>query len=464
MSFGFSPSDVLALVNLTSKAYRGWKHACGEYADITGSLDSLLIILERIEAEARKLDSVLTRTADDRQDLEDVLSNCEPTVRELHAIIDKYKSLASSRERNWDRLRFGVKNLSDLRAKLTQHIAAITAYLDTVGLDSLGRIERGLNAIPERIQQTVDTLAAEIRAGRREGSIMTTNDDDEKDVWRLFRRELIGDGMRSSVIHRFKPHIRKYLRELAEKGELEECAPEGWIESEQDDTHVTSSTKKGNSGERLASMEEVSENQTVSENEGVGQEEPLNNSSNTLFATQIAENEITEHEIAENEIVENAIAENTVAKNAASPDMRHTMNTEKALQTVELAESLATSYIKSAFAPSSIKRETLQAYVEDEDDRSDGSADIACARNDTGADSQETEHCASGGLAKADRSEDDLSTDELCEEDAQGTSEAGDRTDTTERKPLEQLQYDTRDLPEHDSPANVYSNAGNDSG
>ena len=100
MSFGFSPNDIVALVNITTKAYRGWKRACGEYSEITGSLDSLLIVLERIEKEASDSNSVLVRSADDRQELKDLLFNSEPTVRKLYAIVNGYKSLGSrSRER-----------------------------------------------------------------------------------------------------------------------------------------------------------------------------------------------------------------------------------------------------------------------------------------------------------------------------------------------------------------------------
>ena len=119
-----------------------------------------------------------------------------------------------------------MKDLDPLCGKLTQHIAAITAYLEAVGLGALARIERDLGAIPERIQRAVDDLASEIWAGRREGSILTTYSDDEKDVWKQFRRELISDGMRSSFVHKYKPLIRKYLKELADRGELEELPPE----------------------------------------------------------------------------------------------------------------------------------------------------------------------------------------------------------------------------------------------
>ena len=235
MSFGFSPSDVVALVNITTRAYRGWKNACGEYSEITGSLDSLLIVVGRIEDEASKPNSVLLRTQNDGYDLKDILYNSGSTVRELHTIIARFKSLGSSREKNWDRLQLGVKNLDPLRVKLTAHIAAITAYLNAVGLGALGRIERDLNAIPEQIQRTIDGLAAEIRAGRREGSIMTTYSDDEKEVWKQLRRELIGEGVKSATIHKFKPLIRRYLKELADRGELEELPLEIAATEEEED-------------------------------------------------------------------------------------------------------------------------------------------------------------------------------------------------------------------------------------
>ena len=95
-----------------------------------------------------------------------------------------------------------------------------------MGLGSLGRIEDKLKSVPSDIQRSIDALAAEIRAGRREGSIMTTYEDDEKDVWRQFRRELVSDGIKSSEIYKFKPQIREYLQTLAEEGLLEEEAPE----------------------------------------------------------------------------------------------------------------------------------------------------------------------------------------------------------------------------------------------
>jgi hypothetical protein len=259
MSFSFSPSDILAVVNLASKAYNAWKSACGEYADITGLLDTLHILLGRVEREARMPGSVLVRREQDRKELRDVLANCSGTVRELSRIVERYKSLglSKSRERNWDRLRFGIKNLEGLRGKLTAHIAAISGYIDAVGLGSLTRIERELGDLPDRIQSTIDALAAEIRAGRREGSIMTTYEDDEKDVWRQFPRELIGEGLRSSLIHRYKPKIRDYLRSLAESGLLEEGSESGVAASDEAQTQQTESSSGDESAETQAQVRDV---------------------------------------------------------------------------------------------------------------------------------------------------------------------------------------------------------------
>ncbi len=226
MSFGFSPSDIVALIQITLKAYQGWKHACGEYADITGSLDSLLIVLKRIDVEASRPESVLTHGDNAKEELRSIIRTCDPTVRELHSIVVQYKSLSASRQRNWDRLRFGNKNLDGLRAKLILHISTITAYLETIGLGSLGRIEKDLGALPQLVE-IVDRLAADIRAGKREGTVLTTYEDDEKEVWQQFRRELIGEGVRSSTVHKYKPQLKQYIRELAENGDLEENPLQG---------------------------------------------------------------------------------------------------------------------------------------------------------------------------------------------------------------------------------------------
>ncbi|KAF2236192.1 hypothetical protein EV356DRAFT_575114 [Viridothelium virens] len=225
MSFGFSPSDIIALISPTTKAFQGWSRACGEYADITGTLNGFLVVLKRLEDEVQRPLSPLNRYETDRMDLNQIIAACTRNVRELDTIIQSFRSLAKSRKSNWDRLRFGNKDLGDLRLKLLQHTTAIATYLETVGIRTLGDIKKSVDAIPIAMKQSLDTLAAEIRAGRHESSILTTYENDEKDVWRQFRRELISSGFTSRDIHEHKPRLKGYLHKLSNAGLLEEKRP-----------------------------------------------------------------------------------------------------------------------------------------------------------------------------------------------------------------------------------------------
>ncbi|KAK5674030.1 hypothetical protein LTS10_013210 [Elasticomyces elasticus] len=257
MSFGFSPSDIVALINIASKTHQGWKKACGKYADVTVSLDSLLTILQRIENEAKKQGSVLVRSSKDAFRLQDVLSSILSSVQKLYAVAKRFKSLGlgRSREKNWDKIRFGVKDLSDLQLKLNQRLAVLTVYLNTVGLSALTRIGRGIEILPE-INGSIDALSAEIRAGRRVASVMTTYDEDEKDVWHEFRRELIGEGMRSSTIHKYKPQIKQYVRHLAKGGLLEEDKPPADTEAEVSTIDASNTPRDASGAEQFSEPSE----------------------------------------------------------------------------------------------------------------------------------------------------------------------------------------------------------------
>ncbi|KAK6389393.1 hypothetical protein LTR65_006774 [Meristemomyces frigidus] len=155
MSFGFSPSDIISLINLTTKTYQGWHDACGEYADVTGTLNSLSVVLRRVDVyfEARGKASgasdanTFERLALERDDLDQVVGACQRAVEELRAVVRRYKSLGTSQSRNWDRIRLGNKDLSKLRAKLSQHVSELSAFLLTVELDSIGRTGDSIDRI-----------------------------------------------------------------------------------------------------------------------------------------------------------------------------------------------------------------------------------------------------------------------------------------------------------------------------
>ena len=114
-SFGFSIGDIVSLLQLTMRAYPGWKNACGESTEITKQLNSMNVLVKRLKDEVEALQSLLRRGGDDHAGLTLILNNSRATVMQLKNIISKYKSLAWSRKSNWDRIRFGKKDLGQLR-------------------------------------------------------------------------------------------------------------------------------------------------------------------------------------------------------------------------------------------------------------------------------------------------------------------------------------------------------------
>jgi len=56
-------------------------------------------------------------------------------------------------------------------------------------------------------------------------STLTTYEDDDKAVWREFRRELIGTGIGSREIHKYSAALKTYLSRLQRDGLLDEEVP-----------------------------------------------------------------------------------------------------------------------------------------------------------------------------------------------------------------------------------------------
>jgi hypothetical protein len=113
--FGFSIGDIASLIQLTTTAYRGWKNACGEFAEITGELNSFLVVVRGVEAAARAPDSLLSRKDADCRGFKQILNDRRRVVSQHRDVVTKFRVLGWSKSRNWERLRLGTKDLSILR-------------------------------------------------------------------------------------------------------------------------------------------------------------------------------------------------------------------------------------------------------------------------------------------------------------------------------------------------------------
>ena len=79
----------------------------------------------------------------------------------------------------------------------------------------------------KEIKEAVNGITAHLIAkDRSEGSVLTAYPDDDKAIWKEFRRELISDGFSSSVIGKHKHLIKAYIGELGARGLLDDADPQ----------------------------------------------------------------------------------------------------------------------------------------------------------------------------------------------------------------------------------------------
>ena len=213
MSFGASPSDIIIVVAFARKLYRQCRDAGGEYLEVSREVRGLHTVLKHLKYEFEEDGSVLNRDqALYARELAPVIGDCNFTLRQLDELLQKYGRLASREGggtgRLWDKIRFGSNEMDELgsiRMKLINHKTSISVFLDTVQLHESGRMSLVLDNQSgqlDKILDKVDNIAA--RMSQRAGSVMTTYDDDDKEVWKEFRRELVKEGFSSDVLTQHK--------------------------------------------------------------------------------------------------------------------------------------------------------------------------------------------------------------------------------------------------------------------
>jgi hypothetical protein len=85
--------------------------------------------------------------------------------------------------------------------------------------DELREIKASLNWVTAKLQ---------VKEGSMHGekSILSSYNGDDKEVWKLFRRELIHDGFSSRALSKHKETIKQYVVEFGARGLLDDIVPE----------------------------------------------------------------------------------------------------------------------------------------------------------------------------------------------------------------------------------------------
>ncbi|KFY15568.1 hypothetical protein V492_01909 [Pseudogymnoascus sp. VKM F-4246] len=232
MTFGSNPADIIIVLEFTRRLYRQCKNADDAYFEIGREIRALHTVLRHLKYEVQAPESILNR---DRalyaRDLAPLISDCRFTLEDLEELLRKYGDVRDDRSgsttgRLWNQIKFSsieMDQLGTVRVKLINHKTNITALLDTIQLRESSRVATTLDnhgGQLDVILDKVDNIAA--RMGQRAASLMTTYEDDDKEVWKSFRRELVAEGFSSDVLTRHKDILRAYIREIDQNGLLED--------------------------------------------------------------------------------------------------------------------------------------------------------------------------------------------------------------------------------------------------
>ncbi|KAK4690806.1 hypothetical protein P7C71_g6068, partial [Lecanoromycetidae sp. Uapishka_2] len=236
MSFGYSVGDAVLITGLAWKTVQNARRACGEYDELTREVWSCHTVLRRFQRELEDANSTLNEN-EDCEELETILDGCKKVLRVLDIVLVKYSALSEeerSKRKLWQKIRFGngkVEDIRDQRGQLTYHTHALSLYLNIHTAGSVGRVERQMKESGgdlKELRLAVNDITAHLLSAdgnKGEGSILSTYSNDDKAVWKEFRRELVRDGFRSSVIRRHKDVIKAYIEEIGSRGLLDEEGP-----------------------------------------------------------------------------------------------------------------------------------------------------------------------------------------------------------------------------------------------
>jgi hypothetical protein len=256
MSFGTSVGDIVALIQLAHRSYRNCKRAGGEYLEIAREVRSLHSVLRSLREESEKPDSSLFED-DTASEFSSISDGCKGVLEGIEQLLAKYNGLAedgvetSQPKKIWHRMRFGaeVEDLGKFRWKIITYTSSLAVFLDSLHLKSSDRVEKATGRVENKLEagfaEVMDRLdrlegfgpmskgvfyiATKARASERYTSVssigsvlsLSTYADDDPEVWRQFRRELIALGFKSDSLDRHKEVLKAYMTRLDQTGVLD---------------------------------------------------------------------------------------------------------------------------------------------------------------------------------------------------------------------------------------------------
>ncbi|CZR59718.1 uncharacterized protein PAC_09612 [Phialocephala subalpina] len=196
MSFGYSIGDFITLTQIACNTAQNARKACGAHDNLTR---------ERLSAGARS-------SVADIGEVQWVVGGEEKCYEAMAAgEVWKWRDVGSGEDKR------GASDVYPGYNIVSEHVGywitgRVEAYMNAHG-KNLQDIKRSLNWVTANLQAT---------GSHEEKSMLTTYTEDDKLVWKAFRRELIKVGFSSRLLDRHKRVIKNHVLELVDRGLLSE--------------------------------------------------------------------------------------------------------------------------------------------------------------------------------------------------------------------------------------------------
>jgi hypothetical protein len=212
MSFGVGVGDFLAVGRLVLDLYNACKDAPGEFQEICRELSSIHTVLSGLATQAQDPTSLLINQGKERiPEWMKIQENLEFTLGELQDLVKRYYKMGRNA---WLRIQFVSENLAQLRGRLSFHLNVINAFVGSLSLSALGRMEPALGRIEVMLRESVK----EEKRGDKEPTVLSAYENNDAISWEKVERDLALEGVSKQEFEKNKDRIKELLNWVVEHG------------------------------------------------------------------------------------------------------------------------------------------------------------------------------------------------------------------------------------------------------
>jgi hypothetical protein len=212
MSFGVGVGDFLAVGRLVLDLYNACKDAPGEFQEICRELSSIHTVLSGLATQAQDPSSLLIKQGRERiPEWTKIQENLEFTLGELEDMVKRYYKMGKNA---WMRMQFGRENLLGLKGRLGFHLNVINAFVGSLSLSALGRMEPALGRIEVLLRDSVK----EERKGNKVPTVLSAYENNDEVSWERVEMDLALEGVSKQEFEKNKERIKELMAWVVEHG------------------------------------------------------------------------------------------------------------------------------------------------------------------------------------------------------------------------------------------------------